>query len=194
MTTSPNSTFTTCPSVPAIMMDMQKRCSRCEEEKPPDQFWKRSASRDGLHYMCIPCAKEYSKTVKRRNNAQRTAYNREWRRRNPDKVRAWRATRSQYNKTWYEKRLQVLGEMYGNKCVCCGETERMFLTIDHIDGVPSDHLTSSGKRIGGNQLMNRLFQYFETHGVRDPRCQMLCFNCNLGSERNDGMCPHVFGG
>ena len=34
---------------------MGKRCSRCLELKPLDQFWKCQGTTDGLQYRCIPC-------------------------------------------------------------------------------------------------------------------------------------------
>jgi len=33
----------------------------------------------------------------------------------------------------YQKRKNKVYEHYGNKCGCCGETHREFLTIDHIN-------------------------------------------------------------
>jgi len=32
-----------------------KRCSRCGEMKPVDEFCLQRSSRDGLHYYCRPC-------------------------------------------------------------------------------------------------------------------------------------------
>lgn len=42
----------------------------------------------------------------------------------------------------YERRAKRKDEVYahyGDRCECCGETERMFLTIDHIDGNGNAH-------------------------------------------------------
>lgn len=48
-----------------------KRCCRCGELKPESEFNKRTRSSDGLEYSCRECTKEYQ---------------REWRRKNPEKV------------------------------------------------------------------------------------------------------------
>ena len=34
-----------------------KRCARCREKKPRNQFWRNDAKRDGLQTYCIPCHK-----------------------------------------------------------------------------------------------------------------------------------------
>lgn len=74
---------------------------------------------------------------------------------------------------------------YGDACECCGETTVEFLNIDHIEGVPPSHRSKSGARLFG-----RPFYYvLKREGFPDT-CRILCFNCNLGRERNGGVCPH----
>lgn len=75
-------------------------------------------------------------------------------------------------------------ELYGNKCVCCGEENEVFLTLDHInnDGY-KDRNTEKG--YNSREMLLR--------GLADkPRrndLQILCFNCNFGRARV-GVCPH----
>lgn len=72
-------------------------------------------------------------------------------------------------------------EMYGNQCVCCGETRKEFLTIDHKNG-------------GGNQERKNGFKIYHLRkrfleqGV-SPDFQLLCMNCNF-SKGIHGYCPH----
>ena len=84
----------------------------------------------------------------------------------------------------HRKRLrnEVLGE-YGSKCVCCGETEKGFLTIDHIE----QKRPGEPKRLasGGALLLSRL----KRDGYPDG-FQVLCRNCNWGKYINEGVCPH----
>lgn len=70
---------------------------------------------------------------------------------------------------------------YGDKCACCGVTERAFLTIDHVNRDGAVHRQSIG-----NITINL---WLARHGYPDG-FQILCWNCNMGRERNDGVCPH----
>jgi hypothetical protein len=68
---------------------------------------------------------------------------------------------------------------YGNKCSCCGETEPLFLEIDHVynDGYKD------------KKGYWRLLSWIRTHKYPDV-FQILCSNCNRGKYRNGGVCPH----
>jgi hypothetical protein len=86
--------------------------------------------------------------------------------------------------TRYHRKLktQVI-EAYGGKCECCAETERMFLTIDHINNGGNIHRKEIG---GGGYTMYRwLKKNSFPKGFR-----LLCFNCNCGRSANGGICPH----
>lgn len=65
---------------------------------------------------------------------------------------------------------------YGGKCACCGESQSMFLTLDHING-------NDGRK--GHQLLRWIMR----HNF-PPQYRVLCFNCNLGRSLNGGPCPH----
>ena len=69
---------------------------------------------------------------------------------------------------------------YGGKCACCGESNEVFLDIDHIEG-------------GGNRHRREFKNYAvyikwidETH---PDFLQLLCKNCNWAKFRY-GTCPH----
>ena len=68
------------------------------------------------------------------------------------------------------------------KCSCCGESIYDFLTIDHInnDGFidRKNYSTPNGFYLS---LKNKNYP---------PGYQVLCYNCNMGRERNAGICPH----
>jgi hypothetical protein len=77
---------------------------------------------------------------------------------------------------------RLVYDHYGHKCNCCGETEEMFLTVDHINNTGADHRRAIGK---GNQI----HKYIVEHDYPND-FQILCMNCNLGKSRNGGRCPH----
>lgn len=84
----------------------------------------------------------------------------------------------------YEKLKTDVIEGYGGKCACCGETERAFLVLDHIDGGGNAHRASFGPK-GVTQYVYREVRKMGY----PPEFQILCANCNLAKERPDG-CPH----
>lgn len=139
------------------------------------------------------------------------AYNREWRKKNPEKVALWhkkyrdknkeklyeltkkwrlqnKEKMREYNKKWrdgtgrdYRRkiRLEVL-EHYGGLCVCCGETQIEFLSLDHKDNNGNAHRREVGRR--------NIAEWARQHAYPDF-LQVLCHNCNL-AKGFYGNCPH----
>ena len=82
---------------------------------------------------------------------------------------------------------------YGNKCVCCGESNSVFLCFDHKDGKGAEHRRSiyphrpNGGR--GNGASGVVMQFWiRKHNYPDI-FQILCFNCN-SAKHILGICPH----
>lgn len=95
---------------------------------------------------------------------------------NPDEYQ--KARRKSVKKLIYE----VL-TAYGGRCVCCGEDNMLFLTLDHINGGGSAHR----KAVGGSSYP--IYRDLRKRGY-PAGYQTLCFNCNCGRARNSGVCPH----
>lgn len=75
---------------------------------------------------------------------------------------------------------------YGNNnlgCICCGESEPKFLTIDHIVQIGRKNKTERGRT--GHNMYRYLIKNHFPEGF-----QTLCFNCNSGRAINGGICPH----
>jgi hypothetical protein len=79
-----------------------------------------------------------------------------------------------------EQKLVVINH-YGGRCICCGEGNIVFLTIDHINGGGTQHLRSLGSdsQFYPWLIRNNFPQDF----------QVLCMNCNWAKHLL-GMCPH----
>lgn len=97
--------------------------------------------------------------------------------------------RSDYQKQY---RLEIRDEVYshyGNKCACCGESQVMFLTIDHVNNDGNVHRSKvfggSNKAGGGHKMNCWIKKNNYPKGI-----QLLCYNCNNGKHRNGGICPH----
>lgn len=72
---------------------------------------------------------------------------------------------------------------YGGKCICCGESEIHFLSIDHINSDGSAHRKSLGITAG-----RPFYRWLRDNGYPSGH-QVLCYNCNCAKEYN-GICPH----
>jgi hypothetical protein len=117
----------------------------------------------------------------------RLIYNRQYKIDNLDKARQWRQNRidkdRRYNLLYREKVRQETFEAYGNKCDCCGETEQIFLSIDHIEGGGTKHL----KELGGGGYI--FYLWLRRQGFPKDKFRLLCANCQVGYARG-GTCPH----
>ena len=109
-----------------------------------------------------------------RNKARSLANAIAWQKANPEKKAAHqRAIRA---RKWAK-----VYEVYGSSCRCCGETEPLFLTVDHINNDGAAHRRQMGHK---NMLL------WLARNNYPPGFQTLCMNCNLGKARNKGTCPH----
>jgi hypothetical protein len=141
--------------------------------------------------------------------ARRNEYNRRWRESHPEygkqkyaalspekKAEYLADKREKYKTAWGEihrasarasvwKRKLKMIEAYGGKCVCCGETQPKFLTIDHIHGGGAKHVRSVGKGRG-----HSFYYWLEQQGYPKDDFQLLCWNCNAAKTILSG-CPHM---
>lgn len=185
-----------------------KTCSKCGVEKPEEDFYKAATTRDGRHPWCKTCHKAWSrewakKNPEKRREASRRAYARnpekllaasaKWRKGNPGAGRAatkrWEARNPGYRAKIVAKyrardRQSAFNAYGGFKCACCGETEPMFLTIDHINNDGAAH-----RKIVGGKGGSSFFQWLRRNGYPQG-FQVLCRNCNWGKHANGGVCPH----
>ena len=79
-------------------------------------------------------------------------------------------------------KLEVM-EAYGSLCVCCGEKEMAFLTIDHINGGGKEHR----KLVG---FGTRFYEWLKKNNYPKDKFQLLCMNCNFAKGKSGGFCPH----
>lgn len=84
----------------------------------------------------------------------------------------------------YQKYKELVFSHYGNKCMCCGETMKEFLTIDHINNDGAEHRRKINMKSG-----SRIYIWIVKNGFPKD-LQILCWNCNCGKRVNKGICPH----
>ena len=142
-------------------------CPRCEREQ--------------IHYARELCRRCYARVYadplyKARHRERLLAKSKEYYQRN----------RAQHNQYGRNARLRIRLEMlqaYGGKCACCGETELVFLTLDHVEGGGRKHQ----RELGGSS--DDTARYLKSLGWPRDGYQILCFNCNYAKYRL-GVCPH----
>ena len=108
-----------------------KRCSRCGNDKPLDEFGKRAAARDGLHPWCKVCTREYARNryaenpepiraavqqYREQNREQVRERDRERYIRDKDKRAAWWQTYYQNNRDAILKRVNAYGKANRERC------------------------------------------------------------------------------
>ncbi len=83
-------------------------------------------------------------------------------------------------------------EAYGGKCACCQESEKLFLTIDHIneDGAEHREKLAGDRKKGRSYGSNAFYRWLVKNDFPKDNFQLLCMNCNFGKHRNKGVCPH----
>lgn len=97
-----------------------------------------------------------------------------WRRSSPVKFKA--------SLVRYRRKLrQDVIDKYGGECVCCGETQFEFLTMDHIDGrgVTHKHRADPGS----------WYREMRDRPADSTKYRILCWNCNCAIGAF-GFCPH----
>jgi hypothetical protein len=167
-----------------------KTCTTCGIGKPLDCFesvskWKRG--------QCKECRKAYfakweteSKDLIRHGKQRYYQKNKEAIK---NKVSAWvkeNPIKRRKNALSYYYRLQdqAIKAYGGYKCSCCGESNPMFLCLDHIANNGKEHRKEIGSTGG-----HKLYKWLKNHNYPEG-FQVLCMNCNHGKYRNGGVCPH----
>lgn len=162
----------------------EKKCRVCLEPKAIEQF--RLLKNRGRTYRsnrCIGCESIQNREYHQRDEVKEMVRQnmRRFRKNNPEHVRA---SGRKWAKQTRERHRAKVYAAYGDKCVCCGESEVLFLSIDHVN---NDGKVERKTKPQGS-LYSRLIR------AKFPKIyQLLCWNCNLGKHRNGGVCPHQMG-
>jgi hypothetical protein len=146
------------------MNELIKSCAKCGASKTLSCFPRELRSPDGRNRICKVCINEYSRRrywAKCGNGNPRPA--------------------GSHNQASLLRDLII--EAYGSVCACCGESERGFLTIDHINGGGQDHV----RRVGN---IHRMYIEIVSEGFPKDKYRVLCWNCNA-VQRYGAVCPHT---
>lgn len=128
--------------------------------------------------LCDSC---YNRSPKRRAGKQR------WLQSEQGKAytAAYADTQRLINKRIRRESKMMVIEAYGGACACCGETNPVFLNVDHINNDGAEERAKI-KKWGGHSF----YIWLRKQGYPKDRYQLLCSNCDVGKYRNGGTCPH----
>ena len=169
-------------------MTKLRRCKKCNRERLLIDFpiydrargWRRHECRDchtcrmNIHYL--KNKPHRLQRAKERYTANPSAV---W---TPERKKRARERGRKYLVKWR----QAVFDHYGWECACCGETEPIFLTIDHMNNDGAEHRRRDVVAIS-------LYRWLVRNGFPEG-FQTLCYNCNCGRARNGGICPHQVNG
>ena len=105
----------------------------------------------------------------------RSGYKKEFRNNHKKEISLW-------SKKYNSKLKRSVYNHYGSKCVCCGEKDQRFLTLDHKYNNGGHHR----KKVGAG---TKTYRWLIKNNF-PPIIQILCWNCNCGKMMNNGICPH----
>ena len=180
-----------------------KTCKACGETKPVNEFYPQyaaNASGKGPYTwnVCKACdsirhKKRYRATWTPERRAALNARQRVHRARlTPEQRLALLVYTRESNARLKEKVFEAYG---GFRCACCGEQERAFLTIDHVNNDGAEWRRTVAKALGYTGARPQqyagaqTYRWLAKHGF-PPGFQVLCMNCNFGKRMNAGVCPH----
>ncbi len=158
-------------------------CNKCKVDLPDSSFYPDD------YPWCAECRREDRRRRWRDDPEHRAkcgADQDKWRRKNPERAKELR--RKAVQKLRARAKAECL-ERYGSKCVCCGEAEKDFLVLDHINNDGHSHrMAVGGRRTGPGSMC----VWARQHGF-PPMFQTLCANCNTSKAKpkNKGRCIHA---
>lgn len=153
----------------AIPSEALKKCGKCGKKKPVSDFYIRSNGYP--HGKCKPCYIAQTK-------ARRTG---------PNRARVLAMENASTRKRRAEIRDEVFAAYGGYRCVCCGEEEPKFLTLDHIR---NDGGKFRKEKLGSRTAAGyHTYRWLLKHGCPKD-VQVMCMNCQHGKLTNGGICPH----
>lgn len=157
------------------MITGRKTCPKCGVDMPLSEFRKLRNHGGKLYFSyCNSCHRESCRSSRLRNpNMVRESSRRQYAKHSEAINARGRARNARIRDEVYSA--------YGDACACCGETNRAFFTIDHIDGSGADHKREIGR--------GSLYPWLRRNGFPKDNFQILCFNCNCAKGFRE-VCPH----
>ena len=89
-----------------------KKCTKCNVDKPLNEFYKHKTHKDGLKHKCKECLKKFQKNYRQKNKDKIREYSKQWKKDNPEYQKQWSKKNKTYNKVNKEKKYQANKKWY----------------------------------------------------------------------------------
>jgi hypothetical protein len=166
-----------------------KRCTKCGKRKPLRAFpWVGKEYPGKRQSHCTACQVARARRRARMSKQWIREYAAGWYRKNQGLIDSAKDFVSRRGRrgfgltTYYRMRHEAILAYGGYRCACCGITEPLFLTLDHVN--------EGGLRQRREVGASTAFFHWLKDNCYPPGFQVLCTNCNHGRYRNGGLCPH----
>lgn len=129
--------------------------------------------------MCSDCLGAYNTAYQHNYQPKRTAQIKQARLDDPERFKGY----------WNKKNAKIRAEMvaaYGGVCECCREGEEAFLTLEHKNRDGAAHR----KSLSPSRNPRMVYADLKKRGWPTDAYGLMCFNCNMGSWKTGGVCPH----
>lgn len=157
---------------------MIKFCIGCNTNKKQSDFSNNKSSSDGLSFYCRVCKSNANKSYYTKNRVFLCTKGRNYQR------KAYGVNKANIlfsNKKYKERVFEKVLSGYGNKCACCGEQNKEFLTLDHVNRDGASH----------RKIRHQYGIYRDVINSGFPNnYRILCMNCNWAT-RYSMVCPHI---
>jgi hypothetical protein len=141
--------------------------------------WRRKAHDREL--ACGARYREKNREALREREAKR-------RREQPEKIKAAQLKHREKHRAGMQAKYRALRAKvlrhYGGTCVCCGESNLCFLTIDHVHNDGNLHRKAHVGEGDYEGSGYSIYRYLEKRQYPTDRFQVLCYNCN-GAKQHD---------
>ena len=158
---------------PIHLIGLEKKCSQCKEIKSASEFLV-----DGSGYGYLGLKAECRKCSAARTRRYR---------RTPERLAVQNIQAKARREIFKDKCFVAYG---GYKCACCGETEPLFLSLDHINNDGAEWRREAVWGTPPRRATGRIDGWWRTSS-QTVSFRYSVANCNHGKRMNDGICPHV---
>jgi hypothetical protein len=188
-----------------LVNKLTKTCHNCLVDKPLTEFQHHSGTPDHLTHRCKSCIRknvisdeQHAKWRNEARNRRRTFtaqyYGTEvWEEHKAKRRKQWASGYGEKERARIREEARFIRAQairkYGGFCACCGENTPEFLTLDHVNRDGYRERFGNGKDRRQLPVTQAWYRKLLSEPVRTD-LRVLCYNCNCGRERNNGICPH----
>ena len=162
-----------------------KRCARCKQIKPVDNFGKCRSRKDGLQPYCKECIAMVDREYYTKNHERINTRNAKWRKDNPEKAKVssakWREENAVHVKV-YSKRYYI-----EHKEEAAAYHAKLMLESPEKEVLARLHRHARKYNVPGSITIEQLFARWEFYGGR-------CYICGKLAEAVDHVIPLSVGG